>query len=247
MTDQRKTSEELIKEARSRLSHDHEQAERFPEARPTRSATSDASPSPEPDRATFDGHPTDDPVVHDASTWEPGPVETLPSRGFFFTSRWFRLAALLVIGLGYGFFTSLDDADRDDSGEIVSAGDLDVMKVQPGDCFNDPGSEEEVVFQLEAIPCSEPHDNEVFAVQTVAGLFGPGYPGREALEEHAYEVCSGPVFDSYVGTPYLDSALDVFTMTPTDESWSEGDRDVVCVLYKLDFTKLTRPARDSGL
>lgn len=258
MTDNRKSSEELIREARNRLSSGG--------GTPTPPATPvDGGPrrgddvhytepaSQEPSAPLEEGPVWEpapipaDPAVGEAPSWAPNPTETGSPRRPFFTTRWFRLAIFVAIGLGYGFFTSLDDANRDDSGEIVSGGDLDVMTLQPGDCFDDPGNDEEVVFQLEAVPCSEPHDNEVFAVESIAGVFDSDYPGRQALEEHAYAVCSGPVFDSYVGTPYLDSVLDVFTLTPTDDSWSEGDRDVVCVLYKLDFTKLNEPARDSGL
>lgn len=256
MTDKRKTSEELIREARSRL-ESGAGAEEPPESAAEgqgrgfdyddlKEPALPEPPSPRIDRPADEVVSRSEAADYAEPGWSPVPQETSPRRSFL-TSRWFRLAIFVAIGLGYGFFTSLDDTNRDASGDIVSSGDLDVMTVQPGDCFDDPGSEEEVVFQLQAIPCSQPHDNEVFAVESVAGLFGADYPGRDALEEHAYGVCSGPIFDSYVGTAYLDSSLEVFTLTPTDDSWSEGDRDVVCVLYKLDFTKLTRPARNSGL
>ena len=255
MTDKRKTSEDLIREARSRLESGAGSAE--PPEKPVddeRRVDHDDFSEPassEPPIPRVEAQAEEVALQTEAAdyaepNWSPTPAESSPRRSFF-TSRWLRLAIFVAIGLGYGFFTSLDDASRDSGGEIVSGGDLDVMNVQTGDCFDDPGADEEVVFQLQAIPCSEPHDNEVFAVESVAGVFGAAYPGRQALEEHAYEVCSGPIFDSYVGTTYLDSSLEVFTLTPTDDSWSEGDRDFVCVLYNLDFTKLTHSARNSGL
>ena len=37
----------------------------------------------------------------------------------------------------------------------------------------------------------------------------------------------------------LDSELDLFPITPTSESWAEGDRVVYCALYALDLSKLT--------
>ncbi len=269
MTDNRKTSEDLIREARSRLGsggavppppevQDDEATQRVIDDGHSRPHESERPSPPEMSHVVESPQVSTEAEVElvsapgetsadETTASAPGPLETSPPRRALFTTRWFRLVILVAVGLGYGFFTSLDDANRDASGEIVSGGDLDVMTVQPGDCFNDPSDEEDVVFQLEAIPCSQPHDNEVFAVESVAGLFGSDYPGRQTLEEHAYEVCSGRAFDSYVGTPYLDSSLEVFTLTPTDDSWSEGDRDVVCVLYRLDFTKLTEPARNSGL
>lgn len=265
MTNERKSSEERIREARSRLTSGadvpdapeettveadwHEAIE--VEAPPVEPVT-----PVEPVMPVTGEHAADPPSVPETvyepsepPTWAPDiPVETGPPPRRFFTTRWFRLVVLLAAGLGYGFFTSLDDAGRDDTGEIVTAGDLDVMAVQPGDCFDDPeATADDTVSALQALPCSEPHDNEVFAVESIAAVFGSEYPGRQALEEHAYDVCSGNVFDAYVGTEYFDSELEVFTLTPTDDSWSQGDRDVVCVLYKLDLTKLTHSARDSGL
>ncbi|HSM45764.1 MAG TPA: hypothetical protein VK969_12175, partial [Acidimicrobiia bacterium] len=76
---------------------------------------------------------------------------------------------------------------------------------------------------------------------------GDAFPGQDALWEHSYEICSGPLFDSYVGTRYLESSLDVFSFTPSSESWDEGDRDFVCALYRVDFGQLTGTARGSGL
>jgi len=159
--------------------------------------------------------------------------------------RWVLTA--LIFG-GIYLFSTLGDASRDGSGAISGAGDLEVMSLQAGDCFNDPEDFDEVVFDVAAIPCSEPHDNEAFAVQSLAAAFpGDAFPGPDVLWEHSYEICSGALFDSYVGTRYLDSALDVFSFTPSAESWDEGDREFVCALYRLDYGQLTETARGSGL
>ena len=158
--------------------------------------------------------------------------------------RW--VIALLAFGAWY-LITGIDDADRAASGEIVSAGDVGVAELEPGDCFDDPDDFDEVVYDVQAVPCSEPHDNEVFAVQAVSSAFPDGFPGQEALQDHAYLLCSGAVFDAFVGISYLDSSLEVISLTPTAESWRDGDRDVACVLYRLDLGKLTGTARGSGM
>ncbi|MGD2060555.1 MAG: septum formation family protein [Acidimicrobiia bacterium] len=155
-----------------------------------------------------------------------------------------RLVIAGAIAGGWWLFTSFDDADRADTGEIVGGGDLSVMTMRAGDCFDDPDGE--VVYDVQAIPCSEPHDNEVFAI----GEFSSDsdvFPGLIALDDSAYEQCTGSRFESYVGVGYLDSELGVFTLTPTEDSWDEGDRGYVCALYRLDLAKLTGTARASEL
>lgn len=255
---ERKTSEDLIREANERLRAAESESE--PAVGPS-DQEPDASESPavetqrEPRRelasneqppGTAESRPES---PHESASGEisSGPIEDRPQRrGWSF--GWVRWGLAALVFGGWFLFTSLDDASRDDTGEIVGAGDIDVMSLQIGDCFDDAEEVEEVLFDVAAVPCSEPHDNEVFSVQTVSGgLDTDNFPGQTVLQESAYEVCSGPVFDTYVGTPYLDSILEVFTITPTGESWDEGDREFVCALYRLDFAKLTGSARDSGL
>lgn len=173
------------------------------------------------------------------------PPQSAGGVGSFFGSVGVRLVIGLLIAGGWWLVTSFDDANRGDSGEIVGGGDLGVFTMQQGDCFNDPDSN--VVYDVQAVPCSEPHDNEVFALGEVGRTFGSGFPGLAALDDYAYEQCTGSWFRSYVGVEYRDSALGVFTLTPTEESWSDGDRGYICALYRLDLAKLTGTTRDSGI
>jgi hypothetical protein len=46
-------------------------------------------------------------------------------------------------------------------------------------------------------------------------------------------------FEAYVGLSYPESALEVFPITPTQGSWDNGDREIICALYNLDLSKLT--------
>jgi hypothetical protein len=158
-----------------------------------------------------------------------------------------RLGIGLLIFGGWSLFTGFDDARRDDGGVIVSGGDLDVMTLQVGDCFNDPNEPETAVSDVAAVPCNQEHDNEVFLVQTLGSTFGDTFPGVDALSEYSYIRCTGPSFDSYVGMSYLDSVLEVLTFTPTEDSWAQGDRDFVCALYRLDGAPMNRSAGGSGI
>lgn len=249
--DQRKSSEDLIREANSRLRTPQDDG--VPDPGPPTSATPtlpDALRHPEageayqapkePVPAHFppDRGPTTDPS-HPAPGARPSPGSRILALGV-------RFGIGIALFAGISFFSSLNDADRDGSGELVSAGDLDVMALQVGDCFDDPEELDEVVFDVAAVPCSEAHDNEVYSLVPITA-FGTAYPGDSALQDFSYEACVGEPFSQYVGIDYLDSALEVFTFTPTEESWDDGDRDVVCVLFKLDLSKSIGTARNSGL
>lgn len=235
----RKSSEDLIREANQRLRNTSE-----PESTHETSTvpTDEVSPPVAPQGIEYRSQ-----QVTEAADVAMGPLQTEPEPRIRINRTVARLILSALLLGGWFLFSTLDDAGRDDSGQIVDAGDLDVMSLRVGDCFDDPDDLEEVVFDVAAVPCSGPHDNEVFSVQPLGTAFGDSYPGDEALSDHTYEVCSGGLFDSYVGTSYVDSSLEVFTFTPTQESWDEGDREFVCALFRLDFARLTGTARNSGL
>lgn len=135
-------------------------------------------------------------------------------------------------------------AERNESGEIVSRGVVDAFAVQVGDCYDDAPSDADQVTEVSGIPCSEPHDNEVFALFDAALS---EFPGDEAMETLADEGCLERFVD-YVGTSYEESVLAITHLVPTARSWRLGkDREVVCVAYHMEFEKLEGSVRDSGM
>lgn len=102
-----------------------------------------------------------------------------------------------------------------------------VFSLDVGDCFDDPDDASEAVADLPLVACDEPHDNEVYAV---IELPDEAFPGDEAILERAETDCLG-AFEPYVGTAYGDSTLFATWLVPTEASWSDGDREVVCVLF----------------
>src|SRR5918995_638111 len=97
-------------------------------------------------------------------------------------------------------------------------------------CSSDPERDEEIsegeVESLEAAPCSEPHSKEIFAALTVPD---GDYPGQEALDAEV-EGCFEE-FTEFVGMPYEESVLEINYMAPTEESWGQGDRELLCTVY----------------
>ena len=154
-------------------------------------------------------------------------------------------AACLVLAAG----ACSDDGgpERDDDGAIVEGDDLGAFDMEVGDCFNDPEGMElgtqSTVLQLPAVPCGDPHDNEVFAL---IDLEDGDYPGVEDVSEEGFMRCMDE-FEGYVGAAYDETDL-IFDpyLYPTEQTWEAGDREVVCALYNADLSKLTGSMAESA-
>ena len=114
-------------------------------------------------------------------------------------------------------------AERNDAGEIVTAGSIGLNQLRPGDCVNglDEGTR---VVNLTAIPCAELHEGEVFAVFELL----PGtYPGEDVVDRRAESGCVDRL-SVYAPAAAAGDEFDVFYYVPTRRSWG-GDRGVVCL------------------
>ena len=105
-----------------------------------------------------------------------------------------RFAAYLLAALGFGIYGAMTDVDRDDSGAIVDAGSLDAFQIQLGDCFDDPDAYADEFSSLPGVPCSEPHDNEAYAVFDLTMSSYPDYDIAEISEASCVDR-----FPRYVG------------------------------------------------
>lgn len=154
-------------------------------------------------------------------------------------------AAAVLLGAG----CSDGDVSRDDSGAIEEEGDVNAFDVEVGDCFDDPEGFEEgqldEIFDLPAVPCSQPHDNEAFALVELEGD-DDEFPGQQTVGEQGLDLCLEE-FEPYVGIDYDSSSLafDAY-LTPTEESWKLGDREVVCALYDGELAPLTGSMKGSA-
>lgn len=104
-----------------------------------------------------------------------------------------------------------------------------VFELEVGDCFNS-GANNEEVQSVGVVPCEAPHDSEVFHLVDYPDD-GSGFPGQEALNTFADEQCQGQAFTDYVGRVWAESRFFTSQLTPTEGSWEQGDREVVCLLY----------------
>ena len=139
--------------------------------------------------------------------------------------------ALLLAGLtltGCSLLNGLVEPEpvRDDSGEVVEGGQGDVFTVSVGDCLSEAASDGEVT-EVPIVPCSEPHDAEIYHDFEIDGT---EYPGDDEVTRLADEGCLG-AFEDFVGIPYDASKLEVTYYTPTEGSWNDvDDRLVSCMI-----------------
>ncbi len=116
-----------------------------------------------------------------------------------------------------------------------------VFSLTAGDCFDDPDGAVDEVTDLPLVDCEEPHDNEVYAATE---LPDGDFPGPDQTLALAEDRCL-PAFEPYVGQPYEASELFATWLVPTEGSWQDGDREIVCVLFD-DPGPLKGSMEDSG-
>lgn len=114
--------------------------------------------------------------------------------------------------------------------------DANPFELEVGSCFDDPDVADGRVFELAAVDCSQPHDNEVYAVLT---LPDGAFPGVGDIAVIADEGCL-TAFPGYVGEDYLESDYFASYLAPSAGSWEDGDRTIVCFLFD-DAQQLTAP------
>jgi hypothetical protein len=117
-------------------------------------------------------------------------------------------------------------------------GTVSIFELHRGQCVDLDDGDSDLITGLPARDCDEPHDGEVFLIRPMT-VSGDEFPGRSALDKKAEEVCSGDAFEEYVGLAYDESELSITYVTPSEDSWTMGDRDVVCVATSSDGSKLT--------
>lgn len=158
-----------------------------------------------------------------------------------------RLVSYGVIGLIVVGSTLFFAARRGDGGEITGAGDLSVHDLRVGDCFDltsgdtaDGGE----VSDVRAIPCAEPHVYEVYVVTEYPAGELPSDIDEPYTAWEEDQCVQG--FQNYIGISYDESTWYFSTLTPTDESWDQGDHAISCFLHNLSETPVTGSAQGTA-
>ncbi len=118
-----------------------------------------------------------------------------------------------------------DDAGGADA-PPAPEGEVNYWELEVGMCVNDADLPE-TFLSIPLVDCAQPHDSEVYAIETLDE--GP-YPGEDEVFRLAEEICLD-TFEPYVGISYDRSLFYFGYYWPDKNNWGGGDRDVICVLY----------------
>lgn len=113
----------------------------------------------------------------------------------------------------------------------VPEGEQDVFSISVGDCFNFTDDTAGEVSSLPVVDCAEAHDVEAFAATDMPE---GDYPGESAVSTELDTFCQGDAFTDFVGLPYADSIYYTTGLTPTQASWDNGDRELLCAIGDPD-------------
>ena len=93
--------------------------------------------------------------------------------------------------------------------------------VQAGDCFDEVDGD-----SVEIVDCESTHGYEVFASLLVAD----GDYDRTAIGAEAKARCLAS-FGTFVGIEYDASVLALRYVAPSRDTWDQGDREVLCLVF----------------
>lgn len=122
----------------------------------------------------------------------------------------------------------------------ASGGKASAFAIKVGDCLDDADIQG-TTTSAPIVPCTGPHDSEAYGRFL---LTDSAYPGEDAVKAEAETGCGGTLFADFVGIASADSTLQYSYYFPTADSWSTGDREVMCTIYQVDGSG--KPVKTTG-
>ena len=107
--------------------------------------------------------------------------------------------------------------------------------ITDGDCFAEfsafeaePGVQT-TIGPVNPADCAAPHALEAYYVGTAYVGLGEEYPLLDVLDDVAITECEKR-FESFVDAEWQTSELDFWWLTPSQEGWEQGDRELICLV-----------------
>lgn len=133
------------------------------------------------------------------------------------------VVGLVIVGLGIWGISAL-------VGGGSAQNDVKAASYTKGNCFADFNP---TADSNRRVDCSEPHSAQLVDQTTAAAE--DAYPGRDALEGRAKDLCD----KVSLKLPSDSSKLKKRYTYPTQEGWGSGDRRIDCYVESTDGNTLT--------
>ena len=224
-----------------------EATENAPEPAELPEAAADAGPAQQPDTAGpgKPGEPAELEFAELPEDVEPTellgraePVEEEPGpphrRHGLLLAAVFAVAALAIVGGAIAVVGTLTHGFK--KPVTIKYHESAVFKLQTGDCVSSPDGQ-----VVSVLPCSVPHQAEVFAT---FALPAAAWPGTAAVQSEASSGCASRL-TGYLN-PQLAISLAQSYVFPNKTAWTAGTRTVVCEVQAVSG-QLTQSVRGASL
>jgi Domain of unknown function (DUF4190)/Septum formation len=147
--------------------------------------------------------------------------EGLAITGLALSGAWIVLIVIIVV---FGYLGSATRSST--TGQITHRGNLSVLSLAVGDCFNNPVGATSVV-SVTAIPCNQAHNAQIYAEFKLAGS-DQSYPGTAVLTRLATSGCNART--GSIDRSEVTNSMTLRFLFPEADSWLNGNRAVACMI-----------------
>lgn len=152
------------------------------------------------------------------------------------------VVALGIVGVGYTSIGAEGTSVPDPQGSAVGSGEFGTFRVELGDCLN--GASAGPIDSVAVVPCSTPHEAEVYRV---FALPEGSFPGHMSIRRSATSGCE-EAFVTFVDHDAETSIYDIRSLVPSQERWDEhDDREILCLVEHYDGSTKIGSARGTRI
>jgi hypothetical protein len=108
----------------------------------------------------------------------------------------------------------------------------EIPDLRVGDCIDTAAtSGQATLYRIPVVPCTTAHGGEIYTETTAPDSLAGNRstPTQQALWDAADAYCY-PEFAEFVGMRWAESELLYWPIAPSEASWAEGDRRILCVV-----------------
>jgi Domain of unknown function (DUF4190)/Septum formation len=141
----------------------------------------------------------------------------------------------VVVFVAAGVLSNGTATRQSSTGKITHRGDVGVFALATGDCFDNPTNTQDIE-SVTALPCTQPHDSQVFAKFNLTGADN-AYPAADALDKMADTGCNSRT--GSIDKAKATSDMTIRVLFPEQDAWADGQRTVSCLIVNPKPTLTT--------